>query len=103
MYILIFIINYILILLFLNSYYLIYFIALILLSFLQFKFKFIKNKYMKVLVVLFMFVTVFAFEYFDDNIFDIYLYFNIDAIYRPLSGDIKYILILLHSFILFGL
>ena len=92
-----------LIILFLNSYYAVYFIILILLVYGFFTYKIILKRDFKYLSVVLILITTFAAIYFDNEIFDIYLYFDLDKIYISIDSKITYILALLHSLILFGL
>lgn len=56
-----------------------------------------------VLSILFINITTFLFECFDNEVYYLYLFFDLDKIYTPIGGEIVYILVLLHSLILFGL
>ena len=97
------VINYLLIVLFLDSYYAAYFIILILLTFTFYTSKITLKRNFKYLSVVLILITSFGFIYFDNEVFDIYLYFNLDEIYSSIDSEVTYILILLHSLILFGL
>ena len=96
-------INYFLIVLFLKSYYLIYFVTLGLVALWVYFIKKRVSKYFTFLTVLVLNISTFLFEYFDDDIYDIYLFFNLNEIYTFVGGETIYILALLHSLILFGL
>lgn len=93
-------INYLLLVLFLNEYYEVYFIVLGIVAYgiyLQkqtFKYYF----YTSLIVII---ISPFLFEYFDNFIYDIYLYFNINEVYTFVGGEVSYILSFLHSFVFF--
>jgi len=95
--------NYLLILLFLKSYYAVYFLVLFLAVYLKYIVKQKRNIYIKYIYIMAILVSTYLFEYFDNDIYDIYLLLDLNEIYTSIGGDITYILALLHSFILFGL
>lgn len=66
-----------------------------------FKSRYFKNiKYIKLYILLIM-LSPFLFEYFDNIIYNIYLYFDLDYYYKYVGGEVTYILTILHSFVFF--
>ena len=80
-----------------------YFIVLGSISCLVYATKNSLNKLFIILSILSVNITTFLFEYFDNDIYYLYLFLDLDEIYTPIGGEIVYILVLLHSLILFGL
>lgn len=54
-----------------------------------------------IIYILLLYISTFLFDCFDEDIFEIYLFLNLDAIYSYVGGTVAYILAILHSFILF--
>jgi len=94
-------INYILILLFLNSYYLLYFCILFLVTLYIgiVRFQIAKNVFF--ISLLLFIVSDFLIEYFDTSVFNLYLFFDLEKIYTFAGGGIVYILSVLHIIVLF--
>lgn len=89
----VFIVNYILMILFIKEYYIFYFLALFISTY------FVKlNPYVTVIII---FISVFTFQYFDDSIYYLYLYFDVNELYTFVGGEVMYILSLLHVFVFF--
>ncbi|WP_455757605.1 hypothetical protein [Sulfurimonas sp.] len=65
--------------------------------------KIYRDRYIKLGYFALLMFSTFLFEYFDNAIYDIYLFLDLNEIYTTLSGEVIYILALLHSLILFGL
>ncbi len=95
------IINYILIIVFLNLLYLIYFILLFFLCCLIYKSSFSVEKNILFIYLFLFIISVFLTEYFDLYIFDIYLFLDLEKFYTYIGGSIAYILAILHSIIFF--
>jgi hypothetical protein len=94
-------INYILILLFLNSYYLLYFCILFFLSLYIGRVRFQIAKSVFFISLLLFIVSDFLIEYFDTSVFNLYLFFDLERIYTFAGGGIVYILSVLHIIVLF--
>jgi len=101
MFFLIIILSYILLSLFLYEYYIGYFMLMAILLFLYMKsnwFLWIKDL---LLALVLIFLSPFLFEYFDHEIFETYLFFDLNYFYYFVGGEVTYILSLLHCFIFF--
>ena len=96
----VFILNYFLVILFLKGYYLSYFFLLLLSALFVYKTNIIRG-YLRYICLSMFLVSVVIFEYFDDEIFDFYLYFNLDRFYIYMGGTISYVLAFLHSIFFF--
>jgi hypothetical protein len=94
-------INYILILLFLNSYYLLYFCILFLVSLYIGRVRFQIAKSVFFISLLLFIVSDFLIEYFDTSVFNLYLFLDLERIYTFAGGGIVYILSVLHIIVLF--
>ena len=94
-------INYILILLFLNSYYLLYFCILFFLSLYIGRVRFQIAKSVFFISLLLFIVSDFLIEYFDTSVFNLYLFFDLERIYTFAGGGIVYILSVLHIIVFF--
>jgi len=86
------ILNYFLVILFLKGYYLSYFFLLLLSALFVYKTNIIRGYLRYICLGMF---------FFDDEIFDLYLYFNLDRFYIYTGGIVSYILAILHSIIFF--
>ena len=84
-----------LIYLFLKSYYITYFIFLVFYIFGVFKFK-KKISFFKYHPI---FLATYMCGYFDEKIFDFYMFFDLEEFYIFIGGSIAYILTFLHSII----
>ncbi len=89
----IFLVNYVLLILFSKEYYIVYFLILFFTTYMM------KSK--PTLVIPIILMSPFIFEYFDDFIFSLYLYVDMNAFYTFIGGDIIYLLSILHSFVFF--
>jgi len=95
------VVNYLLIIFFLNAYYLFYFAVVFFVSYLLYKIGFGGIKYL-FLIYLFLFsLSSFLVEHFDVYLFDMYLFFDLEKFYTFVGGGIIYILSVLHSIIFF--
>lgn len=94
-------INYLLIIFFLKTFYLLYFVTLILVAYSIYAIKFRVAKNSIIFYISLLCISTFLFDYFDEDIFEIYLFLNLDEIYSYVGGVVSYILAILHSFILF--
>lgn len=101
MFISLFFTNYILLCLFLEEYYVIYFLSFLFLSFIYMKYMHLENKLTLSFYSTLIIVSPFLFEYFDTTIFDIYLFLDLNELYRFVGGEVSYFLSVLHSFIFF--
>jgi len=93
--------SYISLSLFLYEYYVAYFITIAILTLFYVKsawFPLVKNF---ILSLFFILISPFVFEYFDNEIFNIYLFFDLNHFYYFVGGEVAYILSLLHCFIFF--
>ena len=97
----IFAINYLLIIFFLNSYYLLYFITITLVTYFAYITKFIINRYFTVIYILVIIATPFLFGFFDDSIYEIYLFMHLDKLYSYINSLVAYILVLIHASVFF--
>ncbi len=93
--------NYLLIVLFLNQYYLCYFLVVTIFFYTLHRMRYRVKRYDLGLYVFLFFGSILLVEYFDIYIFDIYLFLDLENIYTFVGGLIAYILSVLHSFIFF--
>lgn len=93
--------NYVLIILFLKSFYFLYFTTIFIIAYFLYKFKYKKNIYFMLIYILIILLTPFLFEIFDEFIYDIYLYLNIDFIYISINNLVTYILSVIHAIVFY--
>ena len=89
-------INYFLLFCFLYEYYIVYFVSLFFFFYILEKIQFKQYTFLSSIILFFL--SPFLFEYFDDAIFEVYLFFEADRLYHFIGGEVSYILALLHSF-----
>ncbi len=94
-------VNYILIVLFLQEYYLGYFFILSIIIYTIYNIQYISSKLNFYLSLFMMNITPFVLEYFDNSIFYFYLFFDLEKYYIFISNELAYILSFLHSIIFF--
>ncbi len=92
-------INYILIISFLESHYFIYFFMLTLILYALYKIEI--KKVMFSVCLFFILVSPFLFQFFDNYIFESYLFFDLESFYTFVGGEVSYILAPLHAFLFF--
>ena len=92
--------QYVLVVLFLEEFYSLYFFTLFTALFIYDRFSF-ENTTNLSLGISTLFVTTLLVIFFDDELFDLYLYFDLEHFYIAVNGKVSYILTLLHSIVLF--
>ena len=90
-------VNYLLVILFLREYYLVYFVLLVMAIIILNIFTLFHKKLFLLSTVLFVLI----FFSFENEVFEIYLYCNINNIYTDINSFITPVLIFLHLFIFF--
>jgi hypothetical protein len=93
--------QYYLLSLFTYEHYLSYFISLSILIYYQYKQRNIFHKKVLYLSLLSIIFSVFLFTYFDNEIFNIYLFLGLEGFYYYLGGEVIYIISLLHAIVFF--
>lgn len=54
-----------------------------------------------IILLLVLIFSPYLFEYFDEEVFETYLFFDLDRYYYFIGGEVSYLLSLLHSIIFF--
>lgn len=93
--------NYILLTLFMNEYYLIYFLSIGLVIFGVHFYKYQVSGLSLLSSIFLIFISLFVLEYYDTSLFYLYVFFDLDKYYTFKGGEVSYILSALHSIFLF--
>lgn len=95
--------NYILTILFLKSFYLLYFAIVFTFIYFAYKAKYKNNIYHTLVNILIILLTPFLFELFDEFVYELYLYFDLDSIYISVGSLVTYILSAIHAIVFFSI
>ena len=93
--------HYFLLKLFLQEHYLFYFLGIVLYIYLILKSLFLTHQKNLYILLLSVFLFSLLFEFFDNEIFDLYLYTDMEKYYSFVGGEVGYILTLLHCIMIF--
>lgn len=93
--------SYISLSLFLYEYYVVYFITIVILTLFYVKSAWLPSRKSFIFALFSILISPFLFEYFDDTIFEIALFFDLNHLYYFVGGEVAYVLSALHCFIFF--
>jgi hypothetical protein len=100
-FIVLFLVNYFLILIFINSLYGSYFLLLVGCLYIYHINKIDVTKNMMIISIFLLLMTPLLIFYFDDEIYELYLFFNLDGYYVFIVDKVAIFLTILHSFIFY--